>query len=247
MNAVQSKTLEAYQRVLSFLGTNSAVLGNVPQLTAVTTLTSVVATLMSSEASQESNNATKKGLTDQVTTLRAALFGAMRPIAAIVADSKSTLPQIPTLKAPKANVRSGVLGGLANGMAEAATPYQQTFITAGLPPTFLSDLTTAATNLSTAITAQGTTKAQRINATQSLKTTLEQARSQLKIINPSVVTALKGNAPVLKQWDNVKRVTPQSGTSSAAPAPAAPTPALPATTVPAPKPEITPTQEVKAA
>jgi hypothetical protein len=232
MKAIQGKTLLAFQRVLSFLSTNAAVLGGVPQLTAVATLTALVNTLLASVSSQGASDQTKKGLTTQARKLRTALVVAMRPIAAIAKATPPSPTAIPALEAPPAKVSAIKLVGLANSMVEAATPYQPLFISAGLPATFLTDLSTAAANLNAAVTAQGTTKGQRINATKSVATAFIQARQQLDIIDPSVETALSGNAPLYTEWENIKRVSPKATTPTPTAKPVAPS---------------TPTQEEKAA
>jgi len=216
MKGVQTRTLEAYQRIVGFLTANGAVLGAVLQLAAVATLTGIVATLMGSDAEQEAAIATRKGLSHQAKTLRAALVATMRQIAAIAADTVATIPQLPGLAAPASNVSNGALVGRANGMVDAATPYEQAFIAAGLPTTFLADLSAAAAKLSEAITSQGMSKSQRVKATQGVASGLKAARAQLKIIDPAVVQALTGNAPLLKQWANVKRITSKTSVSTTA-------------------------------
>ncbi|HTR79980.1 MAG TPA: hypothetical protein VMH39_17830 [Gemmatimonadaceae bacterium] len=245
MNADQGKTLYAYQRSLSFLDANAALLGTIPQSAPRKTLDGVVAMLAASVSSQGATNATKKGLTNQVKSLRSQLIlGHMRPIAAIVADKVTTIPQVPALKAPALDVRSQSLVGLANAMVEGATPYAQTFIDEGLPATFLADLTAAAAALNTAITTQGTTKAQTVAATAALTAALKQGRASLNVISTQVVTALAGNAPLLKQWANVKRISPKPPTSTLMSPPSVASPAL---TTPTPAPVAAPTPEVKGA
>ncbi|HTR79132.1 MAG TPA: hypothetical protein VMH39_13525, partial [Gemmatimonadaceae bacterium] len=98
----------------------------------------------------------------------------------------------------------------------------------------------AAAALDVAITAQGTTKAQTVSATQAVATALTKGRRSLNVLSSQVVTALAGNAPLLKEWANVKRISPKPPASPPAASLSSVAPAAP--TVP-----LTPTPEVTAA
>jgi len=234
MKTTQLNTTNAYKRVLIFLNANAAQLGSVMQLAAVAVLTALVASLTGGGGTQGSTVTTKGGNTNQIKTMRAALIKTMRSIAAIAKAARPTTPNIPTPQPPPLNISSAKLLEDATAMVQAVTPFQQTFIAAGLAATFVADLSSAIAELDSAVTAQGTFKGQRVNATTVVATSLKAARAQFDIIAPQVENALVGNEPLLQEWKTIKRVSPRPSSASSSTS-------TPVTPTPTPTPAATPT------
>ena len=232
MQSKQSRTLKAFERVQVFLDTNAAVLGAIPTSAPRLALDAVVTSLAGNASDQGTAKIQTRGATASQASLRRALIVTnMRPVAAIAKDKASDIPSVTALVMPKAKVNVMQLVADANAMADAATPYEQTFIDAGLPTDFLAKLRAAAAALNGASTLQGTSKSNSVKATTGVLAEQQKGRSTLNILNTLVQSALAGNTPLLAQWANAKRISPQPASSATA-APSSTTPA----STPAPTP-----------
>jgi hypothetical protein len=247
MEARQTRVLQAFERVQTFLVNNAALLSAIPQSAPALALTAVVTNLAGNGAAQGIAKIQTKGAVGTQTALRRALIVTnMRPIVAIAKDQAGALPATLGLVMPKPHVNVTQLVADATAMAVAVAPYAQTFITGGLPATFIADLQTAAAALNAAANLKGTSKTNSVLATTGVADQEKQGRSTLNILNTLVQSALAGNVPALAQWKNAKRITPQPASTTATPVTPTPVPAS-TTESAAPAATTTPTAEVKAA
>jgi hypothetical protein len=138
-------------------------------------------------------------------------------------------------------------------MAEAAQPYAQVFIDAGLSQDFIARLAAAADAVKTSIDTRAAARGQRSSATGTLKDLENRARLAFKALNDFVVPILSADAAhsgLLAEWRKARRVDsrggPVAGVEQAAwalspapaptppPSPSAPPPVTTAPVAPAP-------------
>jgi len=135
----------------------------------------------------------------------------MQPISVV---ARTRLGEVGELGALTVSARCARLGSLVTagyGMAEAARKYEQTFLTAGLPPDFIAQLVAMTDALREAMNAQSQLRAQRVQATTGLKEEARIARGALRVLDVLVRSKVK-EKEVLARWRQLRRVTaPVSG------------------------------------
>ena len=145
-----------------------------------------------------------------------------------------------SLSLPKSQPTVERLAALANGMAQAAAPYADVFIRAGMTPDFIQALRTASDDMVQALKDRTQSKGKVRTATSALRNKLSRARKVVHVLDAMVKSALVGNQDLLAGWKLVKRIpTPGNGAVAAtAVAPAA---------VAAPIPVAVPAADIAAA
>lgn len=214
MTNQQERVLEACRRVQAFMDANATLLDTINKSATRSELDGVVANLGNNAGAQATAHVTVKGETANKTALRQALLDHMRRIAAVAALRLEAVPQFEALKAPNTHSSASSLVALATAMGNTATPYEQTFLDAGLPADFLATLGAAASALSDSSGVRNTARATRSNATGSLKQAASRGRTVLKALNPIVLHALSpspNSAGLVAEWKAVRHVSAKLG------------------------------------
>jgi hypothetical protein len=93
----------------------------------------------------------------------------MQPLVSVARAKLRTVPNSQAMTMPSPNTRVVSLLAHTRGMAEAAQPYAQLFIDAGLSPDFMASLTAAADAVKKSIDTRAVARGQRSNATGTLR------------------------------------------------------------------------------
>jgi hypothetical protein len=206
----------------------------------------IVDALGNSGGQQAAGRVNAIGETARQRALRLALrLNHMQPIASVARAKLRTVPNFQAMTMPSPNTRIVSLLAHAHGMAEAAQPYAQVFIDAGLSQDFISNLTAAADAVKTSIDTRAAARGQRSSATGTLKDLENRARLAFKALNDFVVPILSADVAhsgSLAEWKKARRVDSRGGpvvgveqaaralSPAAAPPPTPNVPAPPATT-----------------
>jgi hypothetical protein len=123
---------------------------------------------------------------------------------------------------PRGKPTAEKLASYAYGMGAAAAPFTDTFTKAGLAADFVAQLNTAADAVVGVVANRTTSRGKRRGATDGLKARLTEGRKVVHILDALVKSALKNDAPLLGNWNLVKRVTKSApgrpaGSSNASP------------------------------
>jgi hypothetical protein len=140
----------------------------------------------------------------------------MRPIATVARARLQAVGELGALTVSTHGKRRGTLVSAGYGMAEAARKYEQTFLTAGLPPDFIARLIAATDAFREAMTTQSQWRAQRVQATTGLVEEARVARGALQVLD-ALVRARVREKELLAGWRQHRRVTVPSVSSSVEP------------------------------
>jgi hypothetical protein len=207
MQTKQGAVLESLRAVDLFLTDNAEQLGDVVRSGARQKLAEALAELDVHATNQEGGNLTAKGRTKLKHDLQRRLRRRhMRPIARIARSDLPKTTELEPLKMPKGRPTAAKLVALADGMAQAAAPFADTFIEAGLPPDFLERLKTASSDLAAMVSDRTQSRGKQAGATTGLKQKLSSARKLVHVLDAFVDAALEGNEPLLTTWESVKHV-----------------------------------------
>lgn len=227
MLSEQETTLTTLHSVQDFMTNNASALGTINQSNSRQLLDQLAVTLRGYGVNQAG---ARSGRTTAVARLRvlrnALLVKYLRPISAIAEAQLSQSPDFTELKLPKSARTTQQLLNTAGAMEAAASKYADTFVKAGLAPTFIADLASAANDLQNALTAKASAFNSQKGATTGLVAASKQARKLVKQLDALIEPLLAGNPALLAQWKSAKKFTgraqPIAGTtlSSAAAAPA---------------------------
>jgi hypothetical protein len=241
MMSTQETTLTTLHTVQAFMTNNASALGTINQSSTRQALDELAATLRSHGVSQAGARSGRKTAVAQLRVLRSALLVKyLRPISAIAEAQLSQSPDFTELKLPKSVRTTQQLLNTAGAMETAAARYADTFVKAGMSPTFIAELSTAANELQHAVTAKATAFNSQKGATTGLTAVSKQARKIVKQLDALIEPLLAGNPALLAQWKSAKKftgraqpiasatldsaaVTPMPVESAAAPAAVAPT------------------------
>lgn len=210
MDKVQSTILSTAHHVLSFLRTHEALMG--PNLvSARRNLNDAVGKLEALAVSQASSIIASQGATAraraQRTFLRTHHMNAVRQVAK---QALPDVPQLSALTAPTRNLSHASLVAVANGMADAAEPYEEIFISNGMPDQFIAALREAADALTQAGVQQREAKTMTSAATASMRAEESRIRKLLKLLNALVVPRLGTDAGLLREWRSARAIDHQS-------------------------------------
>ena len=250
MNSLQERIYNTGRRIQAFLITNDAVLGTINKSGMRADLDAIVDALGNSGGQQAAGRVNAIGETAKQRALRLALrLNHMQPIASVARAKLRTVPNFQAMTMPSPNTRIVSLLAHAHGMAEAAQPYAQVFIDAGLSQDFIANLTAAADAVKTSIDTRAAARGQRSSATGTLKDLENRARLAFKALNDFVVPILSADAAhsgLLAEWRKARRVDsrggPVAGVEQAvralSPAPAPIPPPSPSVPAPATTPPV---------
>jgi hypothetical protein len=249
LNSLQERIYNTGRRVQAFLDTNDSLLNSINKSGMRSELDTVVLALGQSGGQQAAGRVNAIGETAKQRTLRLALrLNHMRPIASVARAKLRTVPNFQSMTMPSPKIRVVSLLTHAHGMAEAAAPYAQVFIDAGLPDDFIAKLTAAADAVKASIDTRAAARGQRSSATGTLTGLENRARLVFRALNDFVVPILVADVAhsgLLAEWKRARRVDARSGpvagveqaarAISPTPAPTAPQPPsvpAPVTTAP---------------
>jgi len=238
MQTTQGSVLESLQAVQTFLTDNADRLGGVVKTGARQKLDEAIAELTTHAEEQQGSHLAAQGNTQEKRNLQLVLRrDHMAPIARIARAELPPTPAVEPLKMPKGRPTVARLAALADGMANAAAPFADTFISAGLPTDFIAQLRAATTAMVAAVAERNQNRGKRGGATTGLKQKLGRARRIVHVLDAFIQTALKDDQVLLSSWNIVKRVRRNTNRPAT---PAAP-PATPPTTPPPTPPADAPT------
>jgi len=245
MQTTQGSIMESLRAVQAFLDDNADRLAAVVKTGARQKLDDAIAELSGHASDQTGSNLTAQSATQKKRALRQALLrDHMAPIARIARAELPPTPAMEPLKMPKGKPTVERLVALAEGMAKAAAPFTDTFVSAGLPTDFVAQLNAASDALVGAVNERTQSRGRRGGATTGLKDKLSRARKIVHVLDAFVKTAAIDDPALLANWNAIKRVR-KTPTRPATPAT---TPATTATPVaPAAPPAAAPTQQTDAA
>lgn len=210
--------LQSLKAVQAFLDANAARLGDSVNAEPRRRLDGAVAELATHVAVQEGSHLDAKGATQQQQALRKVLLREhMAPIAKIAAADLPVTPAVKPLRMPSGRPRGERLAALAYGMAETAAKYPETFTKGGLSVDFVARLKAAADAMVATLGDRTKSRGYRRGATEGLKSKLSKGRKVVAILDSFVQIALKDDAPLLAEWNTVKRVQgiPRASAASA--------------------------------
>ena len=157
MQLQQGNMLAALEDAKTFLGVNVADVGDAVNDATKKLLDDSIGELSAHAADQNAHTRAGAGALNRQRLQREALIrDHMAPIAKIAILELPNVPDIIKLTLPKSRVSLQQLLVLADGMANAATPYAATFIAAGCKTDFIASLKTAVQDIRTAATDRTT-------------------------------------------------------------------------------------------
>src|SRR5204863_2921698 len=141
MQTKQGAELESLRAVDLFLDDNADRFGDVVNTGARRKLSEALAELEMHAGDQTGGTFAAQGATKRKRMLERRLRRwHMRPIARIARSDLPTTSEVEPLKMPKGRPTAQRLAAHADGMAKAAAPFADTFISAGLRPDFIARL-----------------------------------------------------------------------------------------------------------
>src|SRR4051812_3689882 len=208
MLSKQETTLTTLHSVQEFMTSNASALGAISQSDSRHALDELAATLREHAVSQAGARSGRSTAIARLTVFRSALLVKyLRPISAIAEAQLSQSPDFTELKLPKRIPTTQQLLNTAGAMEKAAVRHAETFVKAGMTPTFLADLAAAANDLEHAFTAKASAFDSQQGATTGLRAVTKQARKIIKQLDALIEPVLVGNPALLAQWKSAKKFT----------------------------------------
>ena len=207
MQTRQGVVLESLRSVEKFLDDNAERLADVVDTGARRKLDELLAELATHATDQVGDNLGSQGAMKMTRMLKRRLRRwHMRPIARIARSDLPVTSAVEPLKMPKGKPTAERLVAYAEGMAQAAAPFSDTFVSAGLPSDFIARLKAATNALRAAVNDRLQHRGRQVGATTGLKQKLSSARKLVHVLDVFVETALDGDDALLAGWNMVKRV-----------------------------------------
>jgi len=207
MQTKQGAVLESLRAVHTFLDENAERLGDVVRTGVRRKLADALAELDTHATDQAAGSFVVQGATKQKYVLARRLRRHhMTPIARIARVELSGTPQLEPLNMPKGRPTPERLIAHAEGMAQAAAPFAETFVESGLPSDFIAQLSAATSELRACVTDRTQSRGKQSGATVGLKQQLSNARKLVHVLDAFVQTALEDNESLLTGWNAVKHV-----------------------------------------
>jgi hypothetical protein len=216
METAQGYTLQSLRSVQAFLTHHAAALPGVVHTGTYRQLVETLATLSALVAEQAGSDLAAQGATQRQRALRRALLrDHLTPIARIARVALSETPALEPLRLPRGRPTAEQLAAAAHGMAEAAAPYAELFVAAGLAADFRAQLHDAADALLASLDHRARRQGQRTGATAGLRATLSAGRKLVHVLDAFVQTALVDEPALLASWAAAQRVQRLPGRRSA--------------------------------
>jgi hypothetical protein len=207
MQTAQGNMLQSLRTVQAFLEENAAKLTSVVNSGARARLDAAIVELATHVTDQSGNHLASQGATKKQRALREALLrDHMGPVSRIARSDLPQTPEIEPLRMPRGKPTAERLAAAAYGMAKTATDHAPVFVAAGLPADFAAQLTGAADALVSSLSERSQSRGRRSGATKGLAKRLTDGRRIVHVLDAFVKSALKNDAPLLANWNKVKRV-----------------------------------------
>jgi hypothetical protein len=210
LQTFQGVTLETLRAIVFFIDKYADRLGPVVKSGSRRQMDQLI-TELDELAIRQATNATVLSGAEKAKELRQDLVEKhMKPIVQIASVDLPRTPELAKLRVPKGSPTPEKLVKAAEQMRELAAPHAQTFIDAGLPETFLADLTAAAAAFMIFSAKRkgsaGTGKA----ATSGIKEGISRATRIVKALDGLVLKQLDRRSPddqlLRAEWAFVKKV-----------------------------------------
>ena len=215
MKTRQGNTLASLRAARDFLDAHTAELPNTAASGTRKKLDAAIADLASHVADQTGGTIRGQLGTRSVHALRLALLRThMSPISRMATVTLAGTQDLTPLRTPRGTPTTERLVAAARGMAQAAEPHADVFISDGLPPDFIARLNAAADALLQAKDARKRVHGTTSGATTGVSTRLREARQAVGVLDGLVGVELAGQPMLLKDWKVSKRL-PHTRTSSA--------------------------------
>jgi hypothetical protein len=223
VQTVQGNLLQSLRAVEEFLDVNAARLEGVVNTGVRQKLGETISALEMYVAEQAGSSLASQGATQRNRALRTVLVrDHMAPIARLVQAELPPAPEVDALRMPNPAWSIERLAAAAHGMAQAAAPFTDAFVAAGMKPDFVTRLTAAADAVIQAVSDRAQSRGKMSGATKGLKTTLASGRRLVRAIDAFVASEFANDPALLANWKRVKRVRKvpvRSDTANPAPLP----------------------------
>lgn len=207
METRQGNTLHSLRAARDFIVAHQAALPSVTASGALKWLDTAIDDLATHVADQSGGHVSIQSGTKRVHALRAALLRLhMAPISRIARVVFPETQELAPLRVPRGNLSTERLVALARGMSQVAATSPDVFIDAGLPLDFIARLDSVRDALLQAKDDRKRTSGKTSAATLGIATRLREARQTVHILDGLVRTELAGQAVLLKDWTESKRL-----------------------------------------
>lgn len=146
----------------------------------------------------------------QHTLRRALLCNHMTPIVRIARADLPHTPEFKVLRMPSGRPTIDQLASAASAMAAMAERFTDTFVAAGLPPSFVEALHAAIRGLTDMRDEATLARGRRHGAARGVDTAIVQGHHTLRALDTLISTALRGDHALLANWRAVI-ATPRLG------------------------------------
>ena len=208
----QTRVLDALRGTQGFLDANTTLLAVINVSGARRTLDDAVTQLSTQAVNQDVGTRLSRGETANQQSLRHVLrFNHMKPIADVARMYLREVPNFIALKRPRNNVSATRLIAAAAGMADAAAPFAQVFVDAGLAADFLEQLRQAADDMRLSLDDRAQHVRKRVGATEGLKAAEKRGTGILRLLDGLVIPKLGTNDPLIVQWKAARKIHAKPG------------------------------------
>lgn len=218
MKSEQKQAAQMYGRVQKFLEehplTAPATYGPAKDL-----LESAIAGLGDQAGEQELKTRLSRQGTGLQRTLRSRLGLQLRPMVKIAKVALRNEPAVDRALAMPISTTTIALLNAAKAFREIGARYEQVFVEHGMAPDFLAQLDATRSALAAAHAQTGATVALHVGARAGIEQEIRRGRDAVELLDAVVVSTFAGNAQVLGEWANVKKlkyVTRPDSTKAAA-------------------------------
>jgi len=175
---------------------------------------------------QTSSAAGSRNCTKRYLARRQELVGSHLLLIALIArTTEPPLSELAQLQVPRGKPTARELETAAHAMAEAVTPYAETFIAAGMPEDFVEQLRCASDAMMAELEARAQERARHRIATEALRAGIASARRMVKVLDAFVRSECGNDEVLLAGWtsaSHVRRTARRAATAQVAlPAPLA--------------------------
>ena len=194
-------------RVQRFLDDNAAAFGPVNTSGARQALDAAAQQLTASAVAQREHAIGSTGETGKQRALRLALRTQfLRPIAKVASAELTEVPEFSSMRLPSKDLRGSALVTAAHVMANAAEPYKETFVGAGLRPDFLDGLRALAGELDASLGGRMDHVIARRASTIALRTQTSSGRAALRLLDAAVAQQIPDDQQLLAEWQAARRI-----------------------------------------
>jgi len=137
----------------------------------------------------------------------------VKAIVQIAEGLRGKVPGMGVFKLPSRSLRSDALFHAAEAIRTTAAVYRDVFVEHGLPADFLDQLDAATTALGQSVDARGVARSRVTGASSGLASDLALGRQIVRMIDASLIHALKADPATLASWRQAKRATVKGAVS----------------------------------